>query len=87
MRFSEAWLREWVDPAVDTLALAEQLTMAGLEVDSVEAAGGEFSGVVIAEVKSLEKHPDARSIMVPARNCKLSVAPATCAPDCVCRWP
>ena len=33
MKFSERWLREWVDPGLETEALVEQLTMAGLEVD------------------------------------------------------
>jgi len=64
MKFSEAWLREWVNPAVDTDTLAEQLTMAGLEVDSVAGASGEFSGVVVAQVKAVEKHPDADKLNV-----------------------
>ena len=42
MRFSEAWLREWVNPAIDSATLADQLTMAGLEVDSVEPAAPLF---------------------------------------------
>ncbi|WP_420920070.1 hypothetical protein, partial [Pantoea dispersa] len=33
MKFSELWLREWVNPALDSAALSEQITMAGLEVD------------------------------------------------------
>ena len=36
MKFSEKWLREWVNPAIDTQALSEQLSMAGLEVDAVD---------------------------------------------------
>lgn len=59
MKFSEAWLREWVNPAVDTTALADQLSMAGLEVDSVEPVAGEFSGVMVGEVLTREQHPDA----------------------------
>ena len=35
MKFSELWLREWVNPAIDSDALANQITMAGLEVDGV----------------------------------------------------
>lgn len=38
MKFSELWLREWVNPAIDSDALANQITMAGLEVDGVEPA-------------------------------------------------
>ncbi|RMG34083.1 MAG: phenylalanine--tRNA ligase subunit beta, partial [Gammaproteobacteria bacterium] len=64
MRFSEAWLREWVNPDVSTDVLADQLSMAGLEVDSVEPAAPEFSGVVVGEVLGCEKHPDADKLNV-----------------------
>ncbi len=64
MRFSEAWLREYVDPPVDTERLVEQLTMAGLEVDAVEPAAPPFSGVVVAEVISVEPHPNADRLRV-----------------------
>lgn len=59
MKFSEAWLREWVDPDMDRAALLEQLTMAGLEVDGVDPVAGDFSGVVVARIESCEQHPDA----------------------------
>ncbi len=64
MRFSEAWLREHVNPPVSTARLVEQLTMAGLEVDSVEPAAPDFSGVVVAEVCSVEPHPNADKLRV-----------------------
>ncbi len=64
MRFSEQWLREWVDPGVDTAALAEQLTMAGLEVDAIEPAAEPFSGVVVGQVLTVEKHPQADKLQV-----------------------
>ena len=64
MRISEAWLREWVNPEMGTQELAETLTMAGLEVDSVESAAAAFSGVVIAEIISAEPHPDADKLRV-----------------------
>lgn len=59
MKFSEKWLRQWVKPKLSTAALAEQLTMAGLEVDSVEPAAADFDHVVVAEVVAMEKHPAA----------------------------
>lgn len=62
MRFSESWLREWVNPDVDTRALADQLTMAGLEVDAVEPAAPEFSGVIVGRVQSVEPHPNAEKL-------------------------
>ncbi len=68
MKFSEQWLREWVNPAISTDELVAQITMAGLEVDGVEAAGGEFSGVVVCEILEAEQHPNADKLRV----CKVS---------------
>lgn len=59
MKVSEQWLREWVSPALDTQALADQITMAGLEVDGIEPVAAAFSGVVIARVLERGQHPDA----------------------------
>ncbi len=64
MKFSEQWLRQWVNPAVSTNELVEKITMAGLEVDGVEAAAGGFSGVVVGEILSAEQHPDADKLRV-----------------------
>ena len=64
MKFSEAWLREWVDPALTTQQLVDQLTMAGLEVDATLPVAGEFSGVVVGQIISLEPHPDADKLRV-----------------------
>jgi phenylalanyl-tRNA synthetase beta chain len=64
MKFSEQWLREWVDPAVSTAELAEQLTMAGLEVDAIEPVAAEFSGVVVGKVQHIEPHPQADRLQV-----------------------
>ena len=62
MKISEAWLREWVDPDVSTAELAEQLTMAGLEVDTLESCGTGLDGVVVGRVLTVEPHPDADSL-------------------------
>ncbi|MGB5260752.1 MAG: phenylalanine--tRNA ligase subunit beta [Gammaproteobacteria bacterium] len=64
MKFSEQWLREWVNPPVSTDQLVEQLTMAGLEVDSVEAAGEGLGDLLVAEVVAVEAHPDADKLRV-----------------------
>ena len=64
MKVSEKWLREWVSPDMSTEDLAERITMAGLEVDAVDAAAGDFSGVVVAEIVSAEPHPDADKLQV-----------------------
>ena len=64
MKFSESWLREWTAPEVNTEALAHQITMAGLEVDEVEAVAGVFSGVLVGEVVECAQHPDADKLRV-----------------------
>ncbi|HDN69122.1 MAG TPA: hypothetical protein ENG26_00920, partial [Gammaproteobacteria bacterium] len=69
MKFSEQWLREWVNPPVSTEELVEQLTMAGLEVDSVEPAAAGLESLLVGEVLSVEKHPDADKLKV----CQVSI--------------
>ena len=64
MKFSEAWLREWVNPPVTTQELADQLSMAGLEVDSVAPVASAFDGVVVGEVLERTPHPDADKLSV-----------------------
>ena len=64
MKFSEQWLREWVNPEADAAALTEIITMAGLEVDAVEPVAGEFSGVIVGEIVSSKPHPDADKLRV-----------------------
>ncbi|RTR06277.1 phenylalanine--tRNA ligase subunit beta [Halomonas nitroreducens] len=64
MKFSEQWLREWVSPALATQALADQITMAGLEVDAIEAVASAFDGVVVAEVVAKAPHPGADKLNV-----------------------
>ena len=59
MKISEQWLREWADPAVDSQTLAEQLTMAGLEVDGVEPCAPPLDNVVVGRVLEKSKHPGA----------------------------
>lgn len=69
MRFSEAWLREWVNPPIDTATLSAQLSMAGLEVDAVEPAAPPFRDVVVGHVMAVEPHPDAAKL----RLCRVDV--------------
>ena len=69
MKFSEKWLREFVNPDISTEELVAQLTMAGNEVDSFGPVASEFSKVVVGEVVEKEKHPDADRLSV----CKVNV--------------
>ena len=56
MKFSESWLREWVNPALDSTALSEQLSMAGLEVERV------MQGLAILETQARGEQRDLRLV-------------------------
>ncbi|WP_168381924.1 phenylalanine--tRNA ligase subunit beta [Acinetobacter indicus] len=64
MKISENWLRTWVNPAIDSEKLSDQLTMLGLEVDDLSPAAKPFTGVVVGEVLTVEQHPDADRLRV-----------------------
>ena len=64
MKFSENWVREWVNPSISTEQLCDQITMLGLEVDGVEKVAGDFTGVVVGEVVECAQHPDADKLRV-----------------------
>ncbi|MFI4939007.1 MAG: phenylalanine--tRNA ligase subunit beta [Burkholderiales bacterium] len=64
MQFSENWLRTMADPDLTSDELAHLLTMSGLEVEQVEPVAPPFSNVVVAQVRSLEKHPNADRLNV-----------------------
>ncbi len=69
MQFSESWLRSFVNPALTTAELSHLMTMAGLEVEEERKAAPPFSGVVVAQVLSVEQHPNADKLKV----CKVDV--------------
>ena len=64
MKFSESWLRSLVNPDWNTEQLAHALTMAGLEVEDTHAAAPPFSGIVVGQIISFEKHPNAERLTV-----------------------
>ena len=64
MRVPEQWLRTMVNPPIDSEALANALTMAGLEVEDALPLAPEFSGVVIGRVAAVAPHPDADRLRV-----------------------
>ena len=64
MKISEQWLRQWVNPTNSSEQLADQLTMAGLEIDDRYAVARPFNSVVVGEVISVESHPDADKLRV-----------------------
>ncbi|MDQ9817942.1 phenylalanine--tRNA ligase subunit beta [Acinetobacter bereziniae] len=68
MKISENWLRTWVNPAIDSDTLSDQLTMLGLEVDELVPAAKHFTGVVVGEVLTVIQHPDADRLRVTTVN-------------------
>ena len=64
MQFPESWLREFCNPPLTTEQLAETLTMAGLEVEALKTVAPLFSKIVVGEIKSAAKHPNADKLQV-----------------------
>src|SRR5579872_2978146 len=79
MRVPFSWLSEWIDAPWEARELGERLTMAGFELEALEAAAAEFSGVVVAEILAAERHPQSQKLQV----CRVSVGSAA-APQIVC---
>lgn len=73
MKCSESWLREWVNPSINREQLCNALTMAGLEVESIDPVAQEFTNVVVGEVLVVEKHPEADRLHL----CKINVGDGT----------
>ena len=72
MQFSEKWLREWINPNISAEQLADVLTMGGLEVEEMDKAAPDFTGVVVGEIIECNKHPDADKLNV----CQVDVGQA-----------
>lgn len=64
MKFSVNWLREMISLSIENSKLTEQLTMAGLEVESITPAVAKFSKVFTAKVLDVQLHPDAQKLKV-----------------------
>ena len=64
MQFPESWLREFCDPPLSTQALAELLTMSGMEVEELKPVAPAFHGIVVAEILEATQHPNADKLRV-----------------------
>ena len=69
MQFSKTWLQDFFDKSIDKINLDEVLTMAGLEVDSVQDLSSLSKLIVVGEIVGIEKHPDADRLNI----CKVDV--------------
>ena len=84
MQFSESWLRSFCNPSLTSDELAHALTMAGLEVEEVTPAAPPFSKIVVGEIVTREKHPNADRLSV----CTVNVGEHSTAPlQIVCGAP
>ena len=83
MKISEQWLREWANPALDSQALCDQLSVSGLEVDEMEPVAGPLCGVVVGEVIEAEQHPNADRLKL----CQVRFADEEAPVDVVCGAP
>ena len=64
MKVPYSWLTDWIEVPWSPEALGERLTMAGLELESIEPAAPQFSGVIVAEIVSAERHPQAEKLQI-----------------------
>ena len=64
MLVSLKWLKDYVDIELTAEELAHRLTMSGLEVDEIKTIRPQFSGVVVAKILSVERHPSADRLLL-----------------------
>src|SRR6195952_2952057 len=64
MQFPESWLRTFCNPSLTTQQLADTLTMAGLEVESLTPVAPPFSHTVVGEIREIAQHPNADRLRV-----------------------
>jgi len=73
MLISLKWLRDYIDVELTPEEIADKLTMAGLEVDSIDRISPAFSGVVVAKILSIKPHPNADKLSL----CEVSTGAKT----------
>ena len=64
MQFPESWLREFCNPPLSTQALADLLTMSGMEVEELRPVAPPFQRIVVGEVIEAVQHPNADKLRV-----------------------
>lgn len=83
MRIPLSWIKEYIDITLTPEEIAKILTMAGLEVDSFETIGADFSGVVVGRVLKVERHPNADKLVVATVSDGVETHQVVCgAPNC-----
>ena len=80
MKVTLNWLKQYVDFNWSPEELTERLTMLGLEVEGVQKIAAEFDGIVVAQVITRDKHPNADKLSV----CQVDLGPAGGVKTIVC---
>jgi len=78
MKLPLSWLKEYVDFELSPKELASLLTFSGTEVEGIKTIGGDFTGLVVGEVLSVEKHPNADRLTVCQVNDGTSILTVVC---------
>lgn len=64
MKISYNWLKQYLDFDLTPEQTADKLTLTGLEVEKIEESGTNFKGIVVGQVLSCKKHPNADRLTV-----------------------
>lgn len=64
MKFSENWLREWVNPNIDSITLQNQIIDSGIEIESVNFFNPTFKGVIVGKIISCFNHPKSKKLKI-----------------------
>jgi phenylalanyl-tRNA synthetase beta chain len=64
MKITLNWLKQYVDFDWSPEQLAERLTMLGLEVEGIHKTGGEFDGIVVAQILTRDPVPGSDKLSV-----------------------
>jgi phenylalanyl-tRNA synthetase beta chain len=78
MKVSLSWLRDFVDISMDLKDLAHLLTMAGLEVEGTHPVGQGFGKVIVSEIESVRKHPNAERLTLVSVRIGEGTVPVVC---------
>lgn len=64
MKFPLSWLKDYVDITLSPEDLAEMLTMAGLEVESLEYVGSAIDNIITGKIEHITPHPNADKLVI-----------------------
>lgn len=64
MRVPLSWLADHVDVDVPAATLAEKLTFAGVEIETIHRVGDDLAGILTARVLEVTQHPDADRLVL-----------------------